>query len=140
VKKGRLVGISCALLSVVLFSSFIVASRLDLSARLNLMDLAAVLFGISQASGSSRSEWSSLPTAAAGRRHSAPQVRLHDAPDLHPGPGEEHALVCLRQAESRTGFLAVTPGHAKRLAGGASSSTYDGRGRSRNFVGAAVRG
>jgi hypothetical protein len=89
---GRLVGISCALL----FSSFTLASRLGLSARLNLADLAAVRFGISQASGSSRSEWSSLPTAAAGLRHSAPQVRLHDVPDLRPGPVEEHALVCLR--------------------------------------------
>lgn len=45
-KKERLVGISCALLSVLLFSSFNLASRLGLSSRLSLMDLAALRFGI----------------------------------------------------------------------------------------------
>lgn len=45
-KKEGLVGISCALLSVLLFSSFTLASRLGLSSRLSLMDLAALRFGI----------------------------------------------------------------------------------------------
>ena len=45
-KRERLVGICCALLSVLLFSSFTLASRLGLSSRLNLMDLAALRFGV----------------------------------------------------------------------------------------------
>lgn len=45
-KEERLFGICCALLSVLLFSSFTLASRLGLSSRLNLMDLAALRFGI----------------------------------------------------------------------------------------------
>ena len=45
-KKERFAGLSCALLSVLLFSSFTLASRLGFSSRLNLMDLAALRFGI----------------------------------------------------------------------------------------------
>ena len=44
-------------------------------------------------------------------RRSAPQVCLHDAPDLHPGPVKQHPLIRFRQAKGRTGFLAVASSH-----------------------------
>jgi len=45
-KRERLVGLFCALFSVLLFSSFTLASRLGLSSRLTQMDLAALRFGV----------------------------------------------------------------------------------------------
>lgn len=44
--RERLVGLSCGVLSVLLFSSFTLVSRLGLSSRLGLADLAALRFGI----------------------------------------------------------------------------------------------
>jgi drug/metabolite transporter (DMT)-like permease len=44
--RERLLGLSCGVLSVVLFSSFTLVSRLGLSSRLGLADLAALRFGI----------------------------------------------------------------------------------------------
>ncbi|BDG04191.1 DMT family transporter [Anaeromyxobacter oryzae] len=44
--RDRLIGLSCAVLSVLLFSSFTLVSRLGLSSSLTLPDLAALRFGI----------------------------------------------------------------------------------------------
>ena len=44
--RERLIGLSCGVVSVVLFSSFTLVSRLGLSSRLRLPDLAALRFGI----------------------------------------------------------------------------------------------
>ena len=44
--RERFVGLACAVLSVLLFSSFTLGSRLGLSSRLKLPDLAALRFGI----------------------------------------------------------------------------------------------
>ena len=44
--RERRIGLSCGLLSVLLFSSFTLASRLGLKSRLNPMDVAALRFGI----------------------------------------------------------------------------------------------
>ncbi len=44
--RDRLVGVSCAVLSVLLFSSFTLVSRLGLKSSLTLPDLAALRFGI----------------------------------------------------------------------------------------------
>ncbi|MFY3742977.1 EamA family transporter [Anaeromyxobacter sp. Red801] len=44
--RDRAVGVACAVLSVLLFSSFTLASRLGLSSSLRLPDLAALRFGI----------------------------------------------------------------------------------------------
>lgn len=44
--RERLVGLSCAVLSVLLFSSFTLVSRLGLTSSLTLPDLAALRFGI----------------------------------------------------------------------------------------------
>ena len=44
--RERLIGASCATLSVLLFASFTLASRLGFSSRLQLADLAALRFGI----------------------------------------------------------------------------------------------
>jgi drug/metabolite transporter (DMT)-like permease len=46
VSRERRIGLSCGLLSVLLFSSFTLVSRLGLSSRLQLVDLAALRFGI----------------------------------------------------------------------------------------------
>ena len=44
--RERRIGLACGLLSVLLFSSFTLVSRLGLSSRLQLVDLAALRFGI----------------------------------------------------------------------------------------------
>lgn len=46
ISRERLIGLSCGVGSVVLFSSFTLVSRLGLSSRLGLPDLAALRFGI----------------------------------------------------------------------------------------------
>jgi drug/metabolite transporter (DMT)-like permease len=45
-RRDRRIGLSCGVLSVLLFSSFTLVSRLGLSSRLTLPDLAALRFGI----------------------------------------------------------------------------------------------
>jgi drug/metabolite transporter (DMT)-like permease len=44
--RERFIGLSCGLLSVLLFASFTLVSRLGFSSRLRLLDLAALRFGI----------------------------------------------------------------------------------------------
>jgi drug/metabolite transporter (DMT)-like permease len=46
VSRERRIGLACGVLSVLLFSSFTLVSRLGLSSRLQLVDLAALRFGI----------------------------------------------------------------------------------------------
>lgn len=46
VSRERRIGLTCGVLSVLLFSSFTLVSRLGFSSRLQLVDLAALRFGI----------------------------------------------------------------------------------------------